>query len=95
MDRDPVVRSGPVFRDFTKTKDQTSRSGPVLRYCGDRTAQRPRPRSGPGLGAVLVRPDQYMGRSESGSVCERVKQVEILGRTKDWARDDLDVDGGC
>jgi hypothetical protein len=73
--RDPVARSGPVFGDFTKTEDQTSRSGPVLGCCGDRTAQRPRPWSGPGLGAVLVRPDQCMGRSESGSVCERVEKV--------------------
>jgi hypothetical protein len=73
--RDLVVRSGPVFGDFTKTKDQTSRSGPVLGYCRDRTAQRPRPWSGPGLGAVLVRPDQCMGRSESGSMCERVEKV--------------------
>jgi hypothetical protein len=47
--RDPAVRSGPVFRHFAKTKDQTKRSGPVLGHCGDQTAQRPRPRSGPGL----------------------------------------------
>jgi hypothetical protein len=31
--RDPVVRSGPVFRHFAKTEDQTKRSGPVLRHC--------------------------------------------------------------
>jgi hypothetical protein len=47
--RDPAVRSGPVFRHFAKTEDQTKRSGPVLEHCGDRTTQRPRPRSGPGL----------------------------------------------
>jgi hypothetical protein len=56
--RDPVVRFGPVFGDFTKTEDQTRRSGPVLGCCGDRTTQRPRPWSDPGLGAVLVRPDR-------------------------------------
>jgi hypothetical protein len=49
MARDPVVRSGPVFRHSVKTEDQTKRSGPVLGRCGDRTAQRPRPRSGLGL----------------------------------------------
>jgi hypothetical protein len=49
VNRVPVVRSGPVFEDFAKTEDQTSRSGPVLGHYGDRTAQRPSPRSGPGL----------------------------------------------
>jgi hypothetical protein len=38
------------------SRDPVVRSGPVLGCCGDRTAQRPRPWSGPGLGAVLVRP---------------------------------------
>jgi hypothetical protein len=47
--RDPAVWSGLVFRQFAKTKDQTKRSSPVLGYCGDWTAQRPRPWSGPGL----------------------------------------------
>jgi hypothetical protein len=37
--RDPAVRSGPVFKLFAKTEDQTKRSGPVLGHCGDRTTK--------------------------------------------------------
>jgi hypothetical protein len=47
--RDLVVQSGLVFKHLAKTKDQTKRSSPVLGHCGDQTAQRPRPWSGPSL----------------------------------------------
>jgi hypothetical protein len=62
MGRDPAVRSGPVFRHFAKTEDQTKRSGPVRSWDTAETG----PRKDQDRGLVPVFERSWSDRTENG-----------------------------